>query len=46
MNYVDLSGIYSIQSVADVFGDKIINPPDFLILDSNSRPSSSLVEFS
>ena len=35
MNYVDLSGIYSIRSVADVYGDKIINPPGLLILDSN-----------
>ena len=35
MNYVDLSVNYPIRSIADVFRDKIINPPGLIILDSN-----------
>ena len=45
MNYVDLSGIYQVQSVAYVFRERIVIPPGLLILGSNWRLPSSLIAF-
>ena len=45
MNYVDLSGIYSIRDAAYVFGEIIINPPRLWILRTNKRPSTSFKAF-
>lgn len=45
MNFVDLSGIYQVSSVAYVFCERIVIPPGVLILDSNWRLPSSLIAF-
>lgn len=45
MNYVDFSVIYSLCSIAYVFGETIINPPGWEILGSIWSPSSSSTLF-